>query len=73
MKKQKLKYLGTARGQAESVLIGGLCFERGEIYELDAELAERLLVRGGFDVVKPAKSAKRDDAIVLEDKDYDAS
>jgi hypothetical protein len=58
MAKQKLVYLGTAPGQAECVQIGGLRFERGEVYELDAELAERLLARGGFDAVKPARSKK---------------
>lgn len=72
MKTQKIVYLGTARGQAESVLIGGLRFERGEVYELDAELAERFLASGGFDVVKPARSAKRDLVIVSEDKDNGA-
>lgn len=58
MAKTKLKYLGDAPGQAGSVLIGDLRFERGEIYEFDAELAERLLRRGGFDVVKPARAKK---------------
>jgi hypothetical protein len=58
MAKLKIVYLGTAPGQAESVLIGGLRFERGEVYEFDAELAERLLAKGGFDVVKPARPKK---------------
>lgn len=58
METKKLMYLGTAPGQAESVLIGGHRFERGEVYELDAELAERLLARGGFDVVKPPRPKK---------------
>ena len=55
MEKQKLTYTGTAAGQAGSVLIGGRLFERGETYELDTELAEQLLAKGGFDVVKPPK------------------
>ena len=63
MAKLKIVYLGTAPGQAESVLIGGLRFERGEVYEFDAELAERLLAKGGFDVVKPPR-VKRDVALV---------
>jgi hypothetical protein len=58
MKKTKIVYLGTARGQAESVFIGKLRFERGEVYELDAELAERLLATGGFDVVTPPRAKK---------------
>lgn len=58
MAKQKIVYLGTAPGQAGSVLIGSLRFERGEVYEFDAELAERLLAGGGFDVVKPPRAPK---------------
>ena len=58
MEKRKIVYLGTAPGQAESVLIGGLRFERGEVYEFDAELAERLLAKGGFDVVKPPRAPR---------------
>jgi len=58
MAKTKVLFTGIAPGQAECVQIGGLRFERGEVYELDAELAERLLARGGFDVVKQARSKK---------------
>lgn len=55
MPKTKILYLGTAPGQAGSVSIGGHVFKRGETYELDTELAEQLVARGGFDVVKKPK------------------
>jgi hypothetical protein len=55
MEKTKVKYLGTAPGQAGSVSIGGHVYKRGDIYELDTELAEALIARGGFDVVKPPR------------------
>jgi hypothetical protein len=55
MSKTKLTYTGTAAGQAGSVLIGGRLFKRGETYELDTELAEQLVARGGFDVVEKPK------------------
>lgn len=61
-------YLGTAPGQAESVFIGRHFFERCETYELDAGHAERLLAKGGFDVVKPAKVKRK---IVVADVDLE--
>ena len=67
MAKTKIVYLGTAPGQAESVFIGGLRFERGEVYNLDAELAERLLAAGGFDVVKPPRAKKSEVLVESEE------
>ena len=53
MGKQKLLYAGTAAGQSRCIRIGGQTFVRGESYNVDGVLAERLLARGGFSVVKP--------------------
>ena len=54
MAKQKILYTGLAAGQSSCICIGGQRFVRGESYNVDDALAERLLARGGFDVVKPA-------------------
>jgi hypothetical protein len=53
MAKQKILYAGTAAGQSSCIRIGGQLFTRGETYNVDDVLAERLLARGGFSVVKP--------------------
>ena len=54
MAKRKILYAGTAAGQSRCIRIGGQTFVRGESYNVDGALAERLLARGGFSVVKPA-------------------
>jgi hypothetical protein len=61
-------YLGVAPGQAESVFIGRHFFERDKTYELDAGHAERLLAKGGFDVVKQAKAKRK---IIVADVDLE--
>lgn len=49
----QVRYTGTAPGQAESVCIAGHTFRRGEIYDLDPELAEYLIrSKGGFEYVE---------------------
>ncbi len=63
MPKTRLKYLGTAAGQSECIRIGGYQFVRGESYNVDEDLAERLLARGGFSVPKPAIKKTKKTAI----------
>lgn len=53
MAQKKVLYTGLAAGQSSCIRIGGQRFVRGESYNVDDALAERLLARGGFDVVKP--------------------
>ena len=54
MTQKKVLYTGTAAGQSSCIRIGGQRFVRGESYNVDDALAERLLARGGFNVVKSA-------------------
>ena len=54
MAKKKLLYTGLAAGQSSCIRICGQRFVRGESYNVDDALAERLLARGGFSVVRPA-------------------
>jgi len=55
---RKLRYLGNAPGQGEGVSIGGIIFYRDEEYEVDDDLARRLLKKGGFVDVLPAPKPK---------------
>jgi hypothetical protein len=70
MAKQKLRYLGNGPGQGASAAIGGVRYEPYQTYNIDDELADILLRKGGFEVVKPAvRKAEK----ATEELDNDAS
>jgi hypothetical protein len=59
---QEVRYTGTAPGQAGSVSIAGHTFRRGEVYELDPELAEYLIrSKGGFEYVEKKKKPQTEE------------
>jgi hypothetical protein len=44
----KLRYVGTAPGQAEEIRISGAKYQRGNVYDVDEATAKVLLRKGGF-------------------------
>lgn len=57
----KVKYMGTAPGQAEQIQLGFFVFERGETYDINARAVAdmKLRERGGFVVAEAARKPKK--------------
>lgn len=64
--KMKVRYCGTAAGQAEEIAVGGMRFVRGFVYQLDAADVERcrLLTRGGFELAEDSAPAQAPAGVV---------
>jgi hypothetical protein len=50
--KTKIRYLGSAPGQADTIKVAGLTFTRGSVKTVSEKLAEALVAKGGFELLK---------------------
>ena len=66
---KKLKYDGTAPGQADSILVDGAAYYRGHTYRVTDNQAAKLTQKGGFSTVKdkPKQAAPRAIAATIEE------
>ena len=48
----KLRYTAKGKGQAGTIRVGGQVYQYGQTYTVNNSTAERLLQRGGFEVVE---------------------
>ena len=62
----KLRYVGTAPGQAEEIRISGAIYQRGSVYDVDEATAKVLLRKGGFiPVYEPNYFDDEDDVLAV--------